>query len=142
MPKQFVPINIEPGFRDGTDYEAGAAWVRGNLVRWHEGRLKPFKPWRKMFAQTLAGAARGMHFWSASNGMRYVAIATNSKIYLIDIVLNRLMDKKVQQTNTSTVATIRLSLGTNNIRYKITCQITTTEGLQYERAVFIRIREK
>jgi hypothetical protein len=50
--------------------------------------------------------------------------------------------QKVQQTNTSTVATIRLSLGTNNIRYKITCQITTTEGLQYERAVFIRIREK
>tara|TARA_R100000234_G_scaffold99345_1_gene67974 strand:+ start:1353 stop:1670 length:318 start_codon:yes stop_codon:yes gene_type:complete len=50
--------------------------------------------------------------------------------------------QKVSQTNTTTVATIRLSLGTNNIRYKVSCQITTAEGLQYERAVFIRIREK
>jgi hypothetical protein len=48
----------------------------------------------------------------------------------------------VQGTNTSTVATIRLSLGTNNIRYKITCRITTTGALQYERSVFLRIREK
>jgi hypothetical protein len=48
----------------------------------------------------------------------------------------------VQQTNTTTVATIRLSLGTNNIRYRISCQITTTEGLQYERSVFLRVKEK
>ena len=48
----------------------------------------------------------------------------------------------VQQTNTTTVATIRLSLGTNNIRYRISCQITTTEGLKYERSVFLRVKEK
>jgi hypothetical protein len=48
----------------------------------------------------------------------------------------------VQKTNTSTVSTIRLSLGTNNVRYRISCQITTTEGLQYERSVFLRIKEK
>jgi len=50
--------------------------------------------------------------------------------------------QKVSQTNTTTVATIRLGLGTNNTRYKITCRILTAESLQYERAVFIRIREK
>ena len=48
----------------------------------------------------------------------------------------------VQGTNTSTVATIRLSLGTNNVRYKVTCRITTAGALQYERSVFLRIREK
>ena len=31
----------------------------------------------------------------------------------------------VQGTNTTTVTTIRLSLGTNNKRYKITCKVTT-----------------
>lgn len=48
----------------------------------------------------------------------------------------------VQATNTLTVATIRLSLGTNNKRYKITCKITTVGELQYERSVFLRVKEK
>jgi len=48
----------------------------------------------------------------------------------------------VQGTNTQTVATIRLSLGTNNVRYKITCKINTAGALQYERSVFLRVREK
>jgi hypothetical protein len=47
-----------------------------------------------------------------------------------------------QGTYTNTVATIRLGLGTNNVRYKITCKITTNGGLQYERSVFLRIKEK
>lgn len=48
----------------------------------------------------------------------------------------------VQGTYTTTVSTIRLSLGTNNKRYKITCKITTLGSLQYERSVFLRVKEK
>jgi hypothetical protein len=48
----------------------------------------------------------------------------------------------VAGTYTTTVATIRLSLGTNNRRYLISCQVTTIEGLQYERSVYLRIKEK
>lgn len=48
----------------------------------------------------------------------------------------------VTGTNTTTVATARFSLGTNNIRYKITCRVSTVEGLQYERSVYLRIKEK
>ena len=40
------------------------------------------------------------------------------------------------------VATARFSLGTNNIRYTINCRINTANGLQYERSIFLRIREK
>lgn len=47
-----------------------------------------------------------------------------------------------QGTYTNTVTTIRVGLGTNNIRYRITCKITTNGGLQYERSVFLRIKEK
>jgi hypothetical protein len=47
-----------------------------------------------------------------------------------------------QGTYTNTVSTIRLGLGTNNVRYRITCKITTNGGLQYERSVFLRIKEK
>ena len=48
----------------------------------------------------------------------------------------------VTGTYTTTVTTIRLSLGDNNSRYTISCQITTFEGLQYERSVYLRIKEK
>ncbi len=48
----------------------------------------------------------------------------------------------VQGTYTNTIATIRLGIGTNNKRYKITCKITTVGALQYERSVFLRVKEK
>lgn len=48
----------------------------------------------------------------------------------------------VNTTFTDTVSTIRLSLGTNNKRYTITCRITTAAGLQYERSIFLRVKEK
>ena len=48
----------------------------------------------------------------------------------------------VSGTNTTTVSTIRVSLGTVNVRYNITCRITTASGLRYERSVYLRIREK
>jgi len=48
----------------------------------------------------------------------------------------------VQKTNTLSISTIRLSLGINNIRYLITCKVTTVEGLQYERSIYLRVKEK
>ena len=48
----------------------------------------------------------------------------------------------VSATNTSTVATARMGVGTNNIKYKIYCNITTSDGLIFERTVFLRVREK
>ena len=48
----------------------------------------------------------------------------------------------VTGTISGQVATARFSLGTNNIRYNITCRINTGEGLQYERSIYLRIKEK
>jgi len=48
--------------------------------------------------------------------------------------------QKVTQTETTTVATIRLALGTNNVQYKLYCQMTDDQGLTAERSVTIRIR--
>lgn len=48
--------------------------------------------------------------------------------------------QKVTQTETTTTATIRLALGTNNVQYKLYCQMTDDQGLTAERAVTIRIR--
>ncbi|MCP4475761.1 MAG: hypothetical protein GY821_14585 [Gammaproteobacteria bacterium] len=86
--------------------------------------------------------------WSRFLGTDTVSAATwfledadGTKVELSDAtVVNGL--QYVTGTLTNTVTTIRLSLGTNNVRYKVTCQITTAQGLQYERTVFVRVREK
>jgi len=48
----------------------------------------------------------------------------------------------VTGTISGKVSTARFSLGTNNIRYTIICRISTGSGLQYERSIFLRVREK
>ena len=48
----------------------------------------------------------------------------------------------VSTTSTDSVATARLGLGTDNIKYKLYCNITTSDGLIFERTVFLRVREK
>lgn len=40
------------------------------------------------------------------------------------------------------VATARFSLGTNNVRYTVVCQITTGGALVFEREIFLRVKEK
>lgn len=49
--------------------------------------------------------------------------------------------RNTTQTNTSTVATIYLSQGTNNREYKLYCSATTSLGRVKERSVKIRIQE-
>tara|TARA_B110000908_G_scaffold152269_1_gene187765 strand:- start:974 stop:1291 length:318 start_codon:yes stop_codon:yes gene_type:complete len=48
----------------------------------------------------------------------------------------------VTGTISGKVSTARFSLGTNNTRYTIVCSITTGSGLQYERSIFLRVKEK
>ena len=48
----------------------------------------------------------------------------------------------VTSTISGKVTTARFALGTNNIRYTIICRISTGSGLQYERSIFLRVREK
>lgn len=50
--------------------------------------------------------------------------------------------QNVTATNTSTVATINLALGTNNIEYKLYCRITDSSGSIAERTVKLRIKEQ
>lgn len=44
-------------------------------------------------------------------------------------------------SNTNTVATINLALGTNNTKYKLHCQMLDTSGTVAERAITLPIKE-
>lgn len=50
--------------------------------------------------------------------------------------------QNVAQTNTPTVATINLGLGTLNEEYKFYCRITDSTGSIAERVIKIRIKEQ
>jgi hypothetical protein len=47
----------------------------------------------------------------------------------------------VQPTNTTTVATVRFTGGNSGQRYKITCRVTTVDGLRYDRSIHLTARE-
>jgi hypothetical protein len=48
----------------------------------------------------------------------------------------------ISATNTSSVATARFGSGTNNVQYKVYCQITDSNGLVVERTIRLRVRNK
>ena len=48
----------------------------------------------------------------------------------------------LQPTNTDTVATVRITGGNVGTKYKISCRVTTADGLVYERGIFLTIREQ
>lgn len=48
----------------------------------------------------------------------------------------------VTGTISGQVATARFSLGTVGVRYSVVCRIITSQGLQYERTIFLRVKEK
>lgn len=50
--------------------------------------------------------------------------------------------QNVSETNTTTVATINLALGTLNKEYKLYCQMTDSTGSVVERVIKIRIKEQ
>ena len=50
--------------------------------------------------------------------------------------------QNVAQTISNGVATINLGLGTNNVEYKFTCQITDNQGSIAERVIRLRIKEQ
>ena len=43
---KIVPVNVPPGaYRNGTEYQSQGRWRDVNLVRWHEGSMKPHTGW-------------------------------------------------------------------------------------------------
>jgi hypothetical protein len=73
--------------------------------------------------------------WSVDNadGVKTELVPSGQVVHGIQLV---------SATNTDSVATARMGLGTDNIKYRLYCTITTSDGLIFERTVFLRVREK
>jgi hypothetical protein len=80
---KLVPIQLPPGvFKNGTPYQSKGRWSDCNLIRWKNGRLQPLGGWEKVIGTPITGIGRAMTTWRDSTGARWLAIGTNSKLYI------------------------------------------------------------
>lgn len=86
------------------------------------------------WSRWLGAATISTVSWFVDNASGVKTAFTNGS------VVNGLQN--VTATNTNTVATINLGLGTNNVEYKIYCRITDNTGSIAERTVKLRIKEQ
>jgi len=81
----YIPLKLPPGiYRNGTEYQAAGRWYDANLVRWYENTLRPMGGWRKRSASQMTGLCRGFITWRDNTANRWIAAATQSKLYAMN----------------------------------------------------------
>jgi len=76
-------IEFAPGIdKQNTEYGAEGRWTDSDLVRFRYGLPEKIGGWVKLIQQTLVGVVRDMHAWSDLNGIRYMALGTDRKLYV------------------------------------------------------------
>jgi len=81
-----IPIKLPPGvYRVGTDFEGSNRWRDANLVRWHQGSMRPVGGWReKADASSLVTAApRAMHIWVDNTQNANTALGTANELVYV-----------------------------------------------------------
>lgn len=82
-----IPIKLPPGvYRVGTDFEGSNRWRDANLVRWHQGSMRPVGGWReKADASSLITAApRAMHIWVDNTQGANIALGTSNELVYVN----------------------------------------------------------
>ena len=77
-----VDLKIPPGvYRNGTDLQGEGRWRDVNLVRWHDGLMRPVGGWRKKSTSAAPNKLRGMLSWTDNSSNRYIASGTYNKLF-------------------------------------------------------------
>ena len=77
-----IPLNIPAGqYRNGTEYQSQGRWRDANLVRWHEGALRPIAGWRQRGSVDIGGVVRTIIAWEDNSNNRRVAFGTHNKLF-------------------------------------------------------------
>lgn len=113
-----IPLALPPGIvRPGTKYDARGRWFDGNLIRWHEGILRPWGGWTPiqwdnagtMEDIDLAGPIRALRAWRDNNGTQVFAMGTHDQLWafretvLTDITPAGFVSGNVDASSTSGV---------------------------------------
>jgi hypothetical protein len=81
---QLTSLNFLPGFhRESTQYSEEGKWFDGNRVRFREGKPENIRGYEKFSEDTIDGMARDMLTWTDNETRPYIAIGTNTFLYVI-----------------------------------------------------------
>ena len=79
-----VNFRPAPGInKEVTDYTGQGKWTDGDMVRFFQGSAQKIKGWEKFISTTLVGVARDQHAFVDLDGIRFNAIGTDRKLYII-----------------------------------------------------------
>lgn len=87
MIEDLLPLDIPPGlYANGTKYQAARRWNDGNLVRFHEGTIRPVGGWQSigLSGAAISGTATGVISWLLADGTPFMAVGTTEGLYVID----------------------------------------------------------
>ena len=82
-----IPLQIPPGvYRVGTDFEGSNRWRDANLVRWHQGSMRPIGGWRTKsdISSVITAAPRAMHCWVDNTQGANTAVATANELVYVN----------------------------------------------------------
>ena len=78
-----IPLNIPAGvYRNGTDLQSEGRWRDANLVRWHDGVMRPVGGWRLRSSAAADAPLRGMLSWVNNQNNPYTASGTFDRLYV------------------------------------------------------------
>lgn len=86
-----IDLNIPAGiYRNGTELQSIGRWRDANLVRWHDGVMRPMGGWRHRAVEAgTANAAnaklRGMTSWVDNGGDKWIAAGSYNKLYVWNV---------------------------------------------------------
>jgi hypothetical protein len=87
-----IPINPPPGmYKNGTPYTRKFRWEDGNLVRWHDGAVRPIGGWQRrqsggtdiaaLVADPTLAAVRDIFSWRDNNQNANTVFGSNLALY-------------------------------------------------------------
>ena len=122
----FIKLQFKPGLnRDQTDYSGEGGWYECDKVRFRSGYPQKLGGWQKGSAQSFEGVCRQLWSWITSYSDNFLAVGTNSKLYIetagnfSDITPLRTVDPTLSSPDTDNcintangTKTITVNLGT------------------------------
>ena len=77
-----IDLNIPAGvYRNGTDLQSKGRWRDANLVRWHDGVMRPIGGWRTRSSDQASAPLRGMLSWVDNGNNAHVASGSLDRLY-------------------------------------------------------------
>ena len=114
-------VQFKPGInKQDTDYGAEGGWTDADFIRFRYGLPEKLGGWKEATTSTIIGVARDQFSWYTLNQLRYTALGTNKKLYLLsEQTIHDITP--IRQTNSA----VGSCFTTTSSSADVTCTVTT-----------------